>query len=92
MPVPGTALRGHPFVPIGPDGEAVADSYQYYTQPLTGDGPLTVQISSLAGLIYTGPTNQTPSLAHTQPGLAAWAKAGIVAPTPSVPPIWGLAL
>lgn len=78
----GTCTTGHPFVPNGPDGEAVADSYQYYTQPLTGDGALTARIGSLTGLIYTGPANRAPSLAHTQPGLAAWAKAGILL-TPS---------
>ena len=51
-------------------------------QPLTGDGTLTARITSLTGLIYDGPTNRAPTLAHTQPGLAAWAKAGILL-TPS---------
>lgn len=73
---------GHPFVPNGPDGEAVADSYEYYARSLTGDGTLTVRISSLTGLIYTGPSNRPPSLSQTQPGLAAWTKAGILI-TPS---------
>jgi ABC-type transport system involved in multi-copper enzyme maturation permease subunit len=78
----GNCNTGHPFVPNGPNGEAVADSYQYYAQPFTGDGTLTARITSLAGLVYTGPSNQAPSLAHTRPGLAAWAKAGILL-TPS---------
>ena len=52
----GVCTAGHPFVPTGPGGEAVADSYQYYAQSLTGDGNLTARISSLTGLIYNGPT------------------------------------
>ena len=79
---PGICTAGHPFVPNGPDGEAVADSYQYYAEPLTGDGTLTARISSLTGVISNGPTNQAPTLAHTQPGLAAWTKAGVLL-TPS---------
>jgi ABC-type transport system involved in multi-copper enzyme maturation permease subunit len=78
----GNCSTGHPFVPDGPDGEAVADSYQYYARRLTSDGALTVRISSLSGLIYAGPSNRAPSLAQTRPGLAAWTKAGILI-TPS---------
>ncbi len=78
----GNCSAGHPFVPNGPGGEAVADSFQYYDRPLTGDGTLTARISSLTGLTYTGPSNRSPSLAQTQPGLAAWTKAGILI-TPS---------
>jgi len=69
---------GHPFVPTGPDGEAVADSYQYFDQPLTGDGTLTVQITSLTGSISTNPPDVAPSITASQPGLATWAKAGIL--------------
>ncbi|TWP37217.1 ABC transporter permease subunit [Leekyejoonella antrihumi] len=78
----GNCTAGHPFVPNGPGGEAVADSYQYYTQPLIGDGTLTARIGSLTGVIYTGPANQAPSTAHTRAGLAGWAKVGILL-TPS---------
>jgi ABC-type transport system involved in multi-copper enzyme maturation permease subunit len=80
---PGTnCYTGHPFVPTGPNGEAVADSYRLVEQPLSGNGTLTAQVASLTGLIWTGPANIAPSLAHTKPGLAAWAKAGILV-TPS---------
>jgi ABC-type transport system involved in multi-copper enzyme maturation permease subunit len=78
----GVCATGHPFVPTGPGGGAVADSYQYDARSLTGDGTLTARISSLTGLIYTGPTNRAPTLAHTEPGVAAWTKAGILL-TPS---------
>ena len=41
---PGTnCYTGHPFVPTGPNGEAVADSYQFVEQPLTGNGTLTAE-------------------------------------------------
>lgn len=69
---------GHPFVPTGPDGEAVADSYRYFEQPLTGDGTLTVRITSLTGLISTNPPDVAPSIRASRPGLATWAKAGIL--------------
>jgi ABC-type transport system involved in multi-copper enzyme maturation permease subunit len=76
---PGSACRvGHPFVPTGPDGEAVADSYYVLGQPLTGNGTITARITSLTGLTSTQSANVAPSLAHTRPGLAAWAKAGIL--------------
>src|SRR5437667_12056080 len=32
---------GHPFVPTGPDGKAVADSYYLLAQPLTGNATVT---------------------------------------------------
>jgi ABC-type transport system involved in multi-copper enzyme maturation permease subunit len=69
---------GHPFVPTGPGGQAVADSYQYFDQSLTGDGTLTVQITSLTGLISTTPPGAAPSISASRPGLASWAKAGIL--------------
>jgi hypothetical protein len=76
---PGTGCQaGHPFVPTGPDGEAVADSYYFLSQPLTADGTLTARVTALSGVISTNPSNEAPSLAHTRPELAAWAKAGIL--------------
>ena len=44
MPQPSGAERcgvGHPFVPTGPNGEAVADSYYVAARQLTGDGTIT---------------------------------------------------
>src|SRR5207237_1010672 len=75
-PAPGTGPRcqsGHPFVPAGPDGEAVADSYRYFDHPLSGDGTLTVQITSLTGSISTNPPDVAPSITASRPGLATWA-------------------
>ena len=78
----GDCQAGHPYVPTGPDGHAVTDSYEYYSRTLTGDGTLTARVTSLTGLVSTGPANRAPSLADTRPGLAGWAKAGILI-TPS---------
>ncbi|HWH12396.1 MAG TPA: ABC transporter permease subunit [Solirubrobacteraceae bacterium] len=80
---PGSGCyTGHPFVPTGPDGEAVADSYQLVDRPLSGDGTITARVSSLTGLTSTNPVDVAPSIAATRPGLAPWAKAGILI-TPS---------
>jgi hypothetical protein len=69
---------GHPFVPSGPGGEAVADSYQYDLQSLTGNGTITARVTSLTGLVSTTPANAAPSLSATRPGIAQWAKAGLL--------------
>ncbi|MFI5801611.1 hypothetical protein [Streptomyces sp. NPDC051561] len=58
-------------VPVGPGGGAVNDSFYFLHQPLKGDGTLTVPLSSLTGRIATTPTAD-------KPGLAPWAKAGII--------------
>jgi ABC-type transport system involved in multi-copper enzyme maturation permease subunit len=81
----GECTSGHPFVPTGPDGEAVADSYQFVEQPLTGNTTVTARVISLSGLTWAGPSNEAPSLASTRPGLAGWAKAGLLL-TPSTKP------
>src|ERR1039457_304320 len=38
-------------LPLGPDGEAVADSFYFVRQPLDGNGSITVRMTSLSGLI-----------------------------------------
>lgn len=69
-------------IPTGPGGEAVADTYEFVHRTLTGDGNVTVEITSLAGVTSTSPVNTQGSLSSSQPGLAAWAKAGLLL-TPS---------
>ncbi len=69
---------GHPFVPVGPDGEAVADSYYLAGQQLPGNGTITATVTSLTGVTSAAPANAAPSLARTRPGLAAWSKAGVI--------------
>jgi ABC-type transport system involved in multi-copper enzyme maturation permease subunit len=68
-----------PTVPTGPGGEAVLDSFYFVRQPLSTNGSLTVQVTSLTGKYQleggfvsrrapTGLTNK----------LVPWAKAGII--------------
>jgi ABC-type transport system involved in multi-copper enzyme maturation permease subunit len=81
-PNPASCVAGHPYVPTGPSGEAVADTYELAAKRLTGDGTITARITSLAGRISAGPANEAPSLADTRPRLTSWAKAGLLI-TPS---------
>lgn len=60
-----------PELPVGPSGEAVNDSFSFLHRPLRGDGSLTVEVASLTGRIAASPTRD-------RPGLAPWAKAGII--------------
>ncbi len=70
---------GVSHVPIGPGGEAVVDTFYYVRQPLSGDGSLTVRVTSLTGEYepqgggFVGPN--TPALKR---GLMPWSKAGII--------------
>ena len=59
--------------PLGPGGEPVSDSFYFVRQPLTGNGSITVRITSLTGLLPSQNRNGTQ-----QPGLEEWAKAGII--------------
>jgi hypothetical protein len=69
---------GHPHVPVGPDGEAVADSYYLVGQQMRGNGTITARVTSLTGVTANAPANAAPALARTRPGLSAWSKAGII--------------
>jgi len=82
---PGSGCyTGHPFVPTGPDGEAVADTYQFVGKKMTGNDMITARVTSLTGLTSTNPGNVAPSLSATRPGLAGWAKAGIMVTSSTV--------
>jgi ABC-type transport system involved in multi-copper enzyme maturation permease subunit len=64
-----------PSFPSGPGGEPVTDSFYFVHQPLTGDGSVTVRVTSMTGLLPSAnPNNPNP----TRPGLEEWAKAGII--------------
>jgi ABC-type transport system involved in multi-copper enzyme maturation permease subunit len=79
----GPVLTGRactPRYPIGPDGEAVSDSYYFVRQPLSGNGSITVRVASLTGLHGDGnakAAGQNP-LADMTKGVAPWAKAGLI--------------
>src|SRR6266581_8536061 len=72
----GSACGAAAF-PVGPGGVPVDDSFYFVRQPLTGNGSITVQVTSLTGLLP--PANVTQgSPADTRPGLMPWANAGII--------------
>jgi ABC-type transport system involved in multi-copper enzyme maturation permease subunit len=70
-----------PKVPIGPGGEAVSDNFNFVREPLTGNGTITAEMTSLTGQHAPGVTH-----VHAVPGggpamvagLVPWAKAGIM--------------
>jgi ABC-type transport system involved in multi-copper enzyme maturation permease subunit len=61
-------------VPVGPGGVAVSDSFYFVRQPLAGNGSITVRVASLTGLIPV----LSSSDGGMRPGVAPWAKAGII--------------
>jgi hypothetical protein len=76
-----------PAVPTGPGGEAVSDTYMFVHQTLAGDGTLTARVTSLTGAYAApsptarsafGTSSKSQSGAPLHPGLAPWAKAGII--------------
>jgi ABC-type transport system involved in multi-copper enzyme maturation permease subunit len=83
LPAGAVCATGAPTViPTGPGGEAVADTYEFAHRMLTGDGTVTAEITSLAGVTSANPSNVQGSLSASDPNLAAWAKAGLLL-TPS---------
>jgi ABC-type transport system involved in multi-copper enzyme maturation permease subunit len=72
---------GHPYVPVGPGGEAVADSFYFAGHPLTGNGSITARVTSLTGVASTSGNVSQPGsnpLATSRADLAPWAKAGLI--------------
>jgi ABC-type transport system involved in multi-copper enzyme maturation permease subunit len=65
----------------GPGGQWVTDSFYFVRQPLTGNGSITVRVTSLTGLYSThGVTAAgagSPTAGMT-PGVQPWSKAGII--------------
>jgi ABC-type transport system involved in multi-copper enzyme maturation permease subunit len=85
-PGPGSC-HGEPPVPLGPDGEAIADTYYYLHEPLAANGSITVRVTSLTGVTSTAGNRVqvgTNLLAQSKQALAPWAKAGIlITPSPT---------
>ena len=76
-------IIGHPFVAIGPSGEAVTDSFQFVHQGLDGDGSITARVAALTGGRLAsgpgGPAGPPPDNEQLPTGTAtAWAKAGLI--------------
>jgi ABC-type transport system involved in multi-copper enzyme maturation permease subunit len=74
------ATRPCPAPPTGPGGEWVNDSFYFVHKPLSGNGSITVRVTSLAGRYSThgakGP-GLSP-LAGMTSGVQPWSKAGIL--------------
>jgi ABC-type transport system involved in multi-copper enzyme maturation permease subunit len=70
-----------PTFTVGPGGEPVTDSFYFVRQPLTGNGSITVRVTSLTGRIPPAngnvPLNPNAS-PDTRPGLVSWAKSGVI--------------
>ena len=60
-----------PAQPTGPGGVPVIDAFYFAHQPVTGNGTITVQVTSLTGQTSIGPNQFVP-------GLEPWSKAGII--------------
>jgi hypothetical protein len=60
-----------PVQPTGPGGVPVQDEFYFVHQPVTGNGTITVQMTSLTGQVSLGPNQMAP-------GLEPWSKAGII--------------
>jgi ABC-type transport system involved in multi-copper enzyme maturation permease subunit len=63
-------------LPTGPGGEAVTDSFYFVHRPLTADGSITAEVTSLT-VAESGLTSQGGP-AHTQPAVVPWSKAGLI--------------
>jgi ABC-type transport system involved in multi-copper enzyme maturation permease subunit len=73
----GAACRKLP--PLGPDGEPVSDSFYFVHQSLSGDGSITVRVTSLTGLYSTnGAIQAGGGTSGMTPGTEPWSKAGII--------------
>jgi ABC-type transport system involved in multi-copper enzyme maturation permease subunit len=67
-----------PYIPHGPGGEVVSDSFYFVRQPLTGNGSITAEVTAVTGEhanLSSGPAQVGSGMV---PGLVEWAKAGII--------------
>jgi ABC-type transport system involved in multi-copper enzyme maturation permease subunit len=81
---PGGAQRSGkaclPYIPHGPGGEVVSDSFNFAHRTLTGNGTITARVASFTGehaKLSGGPV-QVGAGPDMQPGLMPWSKAGII--------------
>jgi ABC-type transport system involved in multi-copper enzyme maturation permease subunit len=70
-----------PAPPTGPGGGWVTDSFYFVRQPLSGNGSITVRVTSLTGLYSTHGATEAgggSATAGMTPGVQPWSKAGII--------------
>ncbi|GIH18054.1 ABC transporter permease subunit [Rugosimonospora africana] len=77
---PGTpTVTGHPYVPLGPDGEAVNDRFSLVHRSLAGDGSITARLTSLTGAQVLLNHDDPSAPSETEPApVQPWAKAGLI--------------
>ena len=70
----------HPTPPLGPGGVAVTDTYYFVHRALTGDGSITVRVSSLTGRTQGGGggSASVADMAGAPGSVQPWAKAGLI--------------
>jgi ABC-type transport system involved in multi-copper enzyme maturation permease subunit len=68
-----------PAQPTGPGGVPVVDAFYFAHQPVTGNGTITVQLTSLTGQVPAVPAGSVPDGGpQIGSGLQPWSKAGII--------------
>jgi len=78
---PNAPMLACPAPPTGPGGGWVTDSFYFVRQPLTGNGSITVRVTSLTGLYSTHGVTAAGAVSPTAgmiPGVQPWSKAGII--------------
>jgi ABC-type transport system involved in multi-copper enzyme maturation permease subunit len=65
------------LIPAGPGGESVTDTFYFVHRPLTGDGSITTEVTSLTEVTESSQTlNGQP--VRTKPAVVPWSKAGLI--------------
>ena len=72
----GASAAACPAQPTGPGGVPVQDVFYFAHQPVTGNGTITLQMTSLTGQFIVGTSNGGFQTALG--GLQPWSKAGII--------------
>jgi ABC-type transport system involved in multi-copper enzyme maturation permease subunit len=67
-----------PAPPTGPGGEPVTDAFYLVHQPVSGNGTITVQMTSLTGQVAVAPGGSESDGPQMGPGRQPWSKAGII--------------
>jgi ABC-type transport system involved in multi-copper enzyme maturation permease subunit len=67
-----------PVSPTGPGGEPVTDAFYFAHQPVTGNGTITAQVTSMTGQTVAIPAGSESDGPQTGPGMPPWSKVGII--------------
>ena len=67
-----------PHIPLGPGGQAVTDQFYFVRQPLTGNGSITVRVTSLTGVHANGNGQTAQAGQGLTKGVEPWSKAGVI--------------